>query len=207
MQTCLLSGLLVQPIAERIRDWNLAGKLHEDDLDRALTRHARDLVDHASRAGDWVPVVDVESLVGLMAEQLGGETGFVEWADEIVEGWRGLAPIDDLVRAGRALVDAPGYMVSMASDRLVRDASWRYEGGRAAFSVRLQGLAESSPALKTLVGAVLVRLAALPSDRPFDIRFEGVDGPELVVFGELESDGAESDTLGESRLHRAALVA
>jgi len=207
MQPCLLSGLLVQPIAERIRGWNLAGKLDEDDLDRALTRHARDWVDHAAQAADWVPIEDVESLVGLMAEQLGGEPGFVEWADEIAEGWRGLSSIDDLVRAARGLIDAPGYMVSMASDRLLRDAGWCYEGGRAAFSVRLQGLSESSPALKTLVGAVLARLAARASDRPFDIRFEGVDGPDLVVFGELESDGSASDPLGESRLHRAALVA
>jgi hypothetical protein len=151
--------------------------------------------------------VDVESLVDLMADQIGGETGFVEWADEIVEGWREELVISELLRGSRSLVDAPGYLVCMASERLLRGAHWRYEGGRTTFSVRLPDLAEASPALKALLGAVLARLAASPQDGRFDVRFEGVDGPELIVFGETESQPAIDDALGESRLHRAALIA
>jgi hypothetical protein len=208
MESVCLSGLLVQPITEQVRAWILAGKLDENDLDQALTRDARDLVDHASSAGgDWIPIADVESLVALMAEQLGGETGLVEWADEIVSGWREESSIDGLLRAGRSLVDAPGYIVSMASDLLIRTANWRYEGSRTTFSVRVKGVGDASPVLKTLLGAVLARLAALARDRRFDVRFEGVDGRNLVVFGEIESEGVDVDPLGESRLHRAALIA
>jgi uncharacterized protein with ACT and thioredoxin-like domain len=64
-------------------------------------------------------------------------------------------------------------------------------------------MAEVSPALKALLGATLARLAAGADARALDVRFDGIDGDELVVFGELEMGDA---SLAESRLHRAALI-
>lgn len=205
MQKIHLSGLIVQPIAERIRDWNLDGKISEEDLDRALSSDGRALVDHSLAFGDWVPAEDVEGLVGLAAEQIGGETGLVEWADEIILGWRSESAIEDLVHGGRALADSSGFIVSQASGLVVRDADWSYDGGRTSFSVRLRGLGEMSPALKALIGALLARLALLPTDLDFDVRFDGIDGEDLVVFGDAP-DGTDDDQ-GQSRLHQAALIA
>ncbi len=205
MQSIHLSGLIVQPIAERIRDWNLDGKISEEDLDRALSSDGRALIDHSLAFGDWVPVEDVEGLVGLAADQIGGETGMVEWADEIVLGWHSESAIENLVRAGRALVDSPGFVVTQASGLVVRDADWSYDGGRTSFSVRLRGLGDVSPALKALLGSLLARLACLPTNLDFDVRFDGIDGEDLVVFGEAP-DGRDDDQ-GQSRLHQAALIA
>ncbi len=205
MQSIHLSGLIVQPIAERIRDWNLDGKISEEDLDRALSSDGRALIDHSLAFGDWVPVEDVEGLVGLAADQIGGETGMVEWADEIVLGWHSESAIENLVRAGRALVDSPGFVVTQASGLVVRDADWSYDGGRTSFSVRLRGLGDVSPALKALLGSLLARLACLPTNLGFDVRFDGIDGEDLVVFGEAP-DGRDDDQ-GQSRLHQAALIA
>jgi len=203
MQSIELSGLLVQPIADRVRAWYQAGKLDEDDLERALSTEARAFVDHSIAAGDWAPLSDVEGLVGLAAEQIGGETGLVEWADEIVGDWLLEASVEGLMVRARGIVDGPGFVVSQASELLVRNSVWRYDGGRDGFSVRLIGIAEASPALKALIGSTLARLAAGADSRDFDVRFDGLDGEELVVFGELEI----SDTaLAESRLHRAALI-
>jgi len=204
MQSIHLSGLLIQPVAERIRGWNAEGKITEDDLERALTTDGRALVDHSMGQGDWAPLEDVEGLVGLVAEQVGGETGLVEWAEEIVECWRKDEPIEGLIRSSRALVDSPGFVVSQASELLVRNADWLYDGGRSVFSVRVRGMREASPALKSLLGALLARLAVAPEGRDFDVRFDGIDSDDLVVFGEALS---EENADGESRLHQAALIA
>ena len=201
-QTTQLSGMLVQPIAHRIEEWTKSGKLDEDDLERALPGIARDWVDHSIAASDWAPLEDVERLVTLAAEQLGGETGLVEWADEIVRGWLLDSSVEALVANARHLVDRPGYVVSQVTERLVQSASWRYEGGRTGFSVRLCGLSKMSPALKSLIGACLVQLATVADEREVDARFEGVEASELVIFGEVE---AAMEGRAESRLHRAAL--
>lgn len=205
MQPIQLSGLIVQPIARRIQDWNFDGKISEEDLDHALSSDARALVDHSLALGDWAPVEDVENLVGLAAEQIGGETGLVEWADEIVSDWQAEASIEDLIHAGRGLADSPGFVVSQVSGLIVRDADWIYDGGRNSFSVRLRGLGDVSPALKALIGALLARLAVAPTNLDFDVRFDGIDGDDLVVFGEAP-DGSD-DGRGVSRLHQAALIA
>jgi len=200
-----LSGLIVEPIAERIRGWNVAGKISEEDLDNALSGNARALIDHSLSEEDWAPLDDVEGLIGLAAEQIGGETGVVEWADEIVLGWQEKAAIENLVKAGRSLTDSPGFVVSQASALFLREADWHYGGGRSSFNVRLGGMSEVSPALKALIGALLARLAMMPTDLDFDVRFDGVDGGDLVVFGEIA--GQENDEGGEGRLHQAALIA
>jgi hypothetical protein len=44
-----------------------------------------------------------------------------------------------------------------------------------------------------------------PTTLDFDVRFDGIDGDDLVIFGEAP-DGTD-DGQGESRLHQAALVA
>jgi hypothetical protein len=203
MQSIELSGLFVQPIADRVREWFHSGKLDEDDLERTLSTEARAFVDHSISADDWATLGDVEGLLSLAAEQIGGETGFVEWADEIVAGWLLEASFEGLMVKARALVDGPGFVVSQASELILRESEWRYDGGREGFSVRLLGVSEASPALKALLGSTLARLAAWADAREFDVRFDGVDGEELVVFGELEMGDA---TLAESRLHRAALI-
>jgi hypothetical protein len=205
MQRIHLSGLIAAPIANRIRHWNLDNKISEEDLDRALSCDGRALVDHSLAFGDWVPVEDVEGLVGLAAEQIGGETGLVEWADEIVRGWQSESAVGDLIHVGRSLADSSGFVVSQMSGLVVRDADWSYDGGRTSFSVRLRGLGEMSPALKALIGASLARLALVPTDLDFDVRFDGIDGEDLVVFGDAP-DGTD-DGQGQSRLHQAALIA
>ena len=204
MQSIHLSGLLVGPIAQRIRAWSLDGKINEDDLEFALTADARALVDHSAGFVDWIPLEDVEGLVGLVAEQIGGETGLVEWAQDLIESWQDEAPIDNLIRGGQSLADAPGFVVSQACELLVRDADWLYDGGRSAFAVRLRGMSEMSPALKVLLGALLARLATVPDGRDFDVRFDGIDDSDLRIFGEALSG---KDPIQESRLHQAALIA
>ncbi len=205
MPAIQLSGFMVQPIARRIRDWNQSGKISEEDLDRSLSTDARALVDHSLALADWAPIDDVEALVGLAAEQIGVETGLVEWAEEIVGDWQAEESIEDLIRAGRALVDSPGFVLSQVSRLVLRDADWSYEGGRSSFSVRLHGMADVSPALKALIGALFARLAVVPCDRDFDVRFDGIDDGDLIIFGEsLAGDGAVE---AESRLHQAALIA
>ena len=205
MQPIHFSGLIVQPIAQRIQGWCLDGKISEEDLDHALSTDARSLVDHSLAFGDWVSVEEVESLVALVAEQLGGETGLVEWADEIVCGWQSETSIENLIHVSRELVDSSGFVVSQVSELIMRDADWAYEGGPTSFSVRLSRMGDVSPALKALIGALLARLAATPTDLDFDVRFDGIDGDDLVVFGEVV--GSNDDGQGESRLHQAALIA
>ena len=57
-----LSGLFVQPIAQRIADWTWSGKLDEDDLD-ALSTEARAWVEHSIAHTDWAGLADVEGLI------------------------------------------------------------------------------------------------------------------------------------------------
>ena len=199
-----LSGLLVQPIAQRIADWTESGKVEEEALD-ALTTEARAWVDHSIASTDWAALDDVEGLVELASIQLGGETGLVEWADAIAHDLLETEPIADIVeRAGRLTEDGPGFAASQSSDHLLRWVRWQYEGGGARFSIRLDGMGAASTALKSLVGACLARIAGAGDPRTFDTRFEGVDGDELAVFGELEDDRLSPDE--SSRLHRAALI-
>lgn len=199
-----LNGLLVEPIIERVRDWNQRGKITEDDLDRALSTEARALVEYAIGKEDWARLQDVEEVLTLVGEQIGDETDVVDWADAIVGAWRQDRRVDDLVRAGRSLTDPPGFVVSQLSEALIRGGWWCYEGGRAGFSVRLERLAGASPILKTLLGAALARMANAATGQAYDTRFTGVDDDDLVVFGEVEREDRETS---ESRLHRAALVA
>lgn len=199
-----LSGLIVQPIAQRLADWTQSGKLDEDALD-ALSTDARAFVEHSIAPTDWAGIEDVEALVSLAASQLGGETGLVEWADEIAADLLESTPIADLVQAARRLHDdGPGFLASQTSDRLLRAVAWQYYGGEKHFSVRLEGLGAASPSLKSLVGACLARVASAGDPRDFDTRFEGVDEETLAVFGEIE--GAALSEGEASRLHRAALI-
>jgi len=204
-----LSGLFINPIALQVRQWARDGKVDEGDFERLLTSDARALVDHSMDMdlADWAPFEAVEGLVALAAEQLGGDAGLVEWAAGPFEEWLREAPVEGLLASARGLVDAPGFVVSQLSELLVRDPHWQYDGGSASFSVRLSGLSEASSGLKSLIGSLLARVGAAAQARPFDVRFEGIDGEAaLVVFGEMETSD-EDDLLGEGRLHRAALVA
>jgi hypothetical protein len=203
MRSIEVSGLLLQPLAERVRGWLAEGKLDENDLEQALTSDARAYVDHQVARGDWARLADVEGLVDLIAEQLGGEPGIVEWAGEVVEDWLLEPPIEQLLWSARRLTDAPGFVVSQTSERLVRQGAWHYEGGAERFTVRLSGIGAASAPFKALVGGTLARLAERAGASAFDVRFDGIDGDELVVFGELECDDR---SLSESRLQRAALI-
>jgi hypothetical protein len=204
MTSTELSGMLVRPIVQRVSEWVESGKLDEDELDRALGPDARAWVDHNVAATDWAPLADVEDLVALVAAQLGGETGLVEWAEEIVREWLGEPFFVDLLGSASRLTDGPGFVASQASGRLVRACEWRYEGGSESFSLHIAGVGEASPALRALIGACLARLAEAGDAREFDVRFDGVAGEELVIFGALE---AGENSLAEGRLHRAALIA
>lgn len=197
----------VEPLALLVRDWHLAGKLDDDDLDRALTARARASVDGVCEARAAIPAEDVESLVALVAEQLGGEAALADLAGEIATGWLLRAPFEGLLRAARTLPDGPGFVVSQASEWLATAPDWSYTGSRDAFEVRLAGLASASPALKAFFGTLLARLsrASVARERALDGRIEGIDGGALVVSGVLEPGGADAE--GEqARLRRAALV-
>lgn len=210
MQPIEMSGLFINPIAFQIRQWNRDGKIDEGDLDRWLTSDGRALVDHALDLSDWVPLDAVEGLVSLASEQLGGDASLVEWAADPFAHWLEEPPIARLLASARGLVDGPGFLVSQLSGLLIRDSRWQYEGGRSGFSVRLASLACASPGLKSLVGALLARVAGMVGNRSFDLRFEGIDGEDaLVVFGEPVPGAENGDVdsrLAESRLYRAALV-
>ena len=202
MRSIEVSGLLLQPLANRVRGWLAEGKLDENDLEQ-VSNDARAFVDHQVAREDWALLADAESLVGLIANQLGGEPGIVEWAAEIVEDWLLEAPIEELLRSARRLTDAPGFVVSQTSERLLRAGEWSYEGGAERFSVRLSGVGAVSAPLKALLGGTLARLAERAGASAFDVRFDGIDGDELVIFGELECGDR---SLAESRLQRAALI-
>ena len=106
------------------------------------------------------------------------------------------------------------YAVVAASELLTRSVSWDYRGGRSEFSVDVVGLAGASVATRVFLGAALARLAECPSESMDDVRFEGVDGDALRIFGTHRrpprGSGRDPEphhrTPGEARLHRAALV-
>jgi len=206
MQTPELSGLLARNLANQISNWLDAGKLDADDLDRVLTPNGSSIVEASANFMEWVPLEDVEALVSVLSDQLGGGTGIVEWAEEIVDGWALESPFDLVLRQASRLVDGAGYVVSQSSEVLIRNGVWRFEGGRGHFSVRLIGLEAMSADLKTLLGALLSRLAERADCGFDDLRFDGVDGDTLCIFGEgpkiVSIDESSSD-----RLHRAALIA
>lgn len=206
MTSTRLGGLLVQPLAACVRDWWQAGKLDEEDLERALSSDARAWIDHAIAPDDWAALEDVEGLAALAAAQLGGEPELVDWARQVGADWLEGGPLAEVVEAARALVDGPGFAVAHASDRLIERSDWRYEGGRDGFSVSVDGSADLGPALRALVGACLARLAEAVGPADLDVRFEGIDGDALVVFAERAEPDADPDGLASSRLHRAALV-
>ena len=205
MSSIMLSGLVVQPVALRIEEWLGAGKLTEEDLEGALDHDARALVDHGISAGDWTPLTVAESLVALASSQVGGETGLVEWAGAIVDHWCESDPFGDWITRSRGLVDGPGFLAAHASEALVREAQWRYEGRGGDFVLRVSGFEAATPELRALLGALLARLAEHAIEGVLDVRFTGVDEAELVVFGESGSQPS-ADPAGESRLLRAALV-
>lgn len=197
----------VEPLASLVRDWHVDGKLDEADLEHALTARARAWVDGIGEARGAIPAEDVESLVALVSEQLGGEAALADLAGEVATGWLLRAPFEGLLRAARPLVDGPGFVVSQASEALAVRPDWRYRGGREAFEVQLHGLAAASPALKAYLGTLLARLAraAVPRDRTFDWRVEGIDEGALVVSAVAEASPIDPAP-ALSRLRRAALV-
>lgn len=205
MQDIQVSGRLIRPLSGRIQDWEREGKLDDDQLAQSLSSEARAWVDGAVAEPDWATCRDAEGLVAVAAEMLGGEAGLVDWADELVADLLLDPALQSLVGAGRRLADGPGFVASQASEALLRRVAWRYEGSARSFQVRLAGLEEASAALKALLGAVLARLAASADARALDVRVDGVDTGELVVFGELEVQDGHGEN-AESRLHRAALI-
>lgn len=200
-----LRPLFVEPLAERVRWWLASGKLGEDEVDRALGAEARAWVEGACEATRATPLEDVETLVALVAEQLGDEAALAEFAGEIVAGWSARAPIEGLLRTALSLVDGAGFAASQASEWLVVAPEWSYTGGHDGFELRMNGLASASPELRALLGALLARLAAAGSKRVLDVRVQGVDDAELVIAGRVAASHA-ADPSGESRLHRAALA-
>jgi hypothetical protein len=205
MSSIVLSGLVVQPIALRVEEWLAEGKLTEEDLESALVHDERALVDHGISVSDWVPLEVVECLVALASSQLGGETGLVEWAGEIVASWREGEIFESWIARARGLVDGPGFLAAHASELLLRDPEWCYEGGRMRFSLRLGGVGSATPELTAFLGSLLARLAEEAAEDDIDVRFTGVDEDELVVFADYDA-GALIDPTSESRLLRAALV-
>lgn len=200
-----LSRLLVEPLARQIDHWIERGKLDDTDLDRILSPDARSIIDLPASASIWMPIAEVETLVALVAEQLGGGTGLVEWSRQVVHQWQEEERIASLVADARGIVDAAGYVVSQLSEWLVLDPEWRCESGRERFAVSIFGLSDASVDLRTLLGALLAGVAESGGTGFDDVRFEGVDAGALVVFGERDASALLDDS-GESRLHRAALI-
>ena len=206
MTSSPLRALFVEPLAECVRWWLASGKLSDDEVDRALSAEARAWVEGACEATRATPLEDVETLVALVADQLGGEAALAEFAGEIVAGWAARAPIEGLLRTALPLADGAGFVASQASEWLVVAPEWSYAGGCDEFELRIHGLSAASPALRALLGALLASLAAAGSPRALDVRVRGVDDAELVIAGRAAASQS-TDPAGESRLHRAALVA
>lgn len=205
MSTSPYSTLFVEPLAARIRRWHDEGKLDEEALDRALSAQARAWVDGVCEASAATPSADVETLVALVAEQLGGDAALSDLGAEIAAGWLSGSPFEGLLRSARSLVDGPGFVASQASEWLVEEPDWFYTGDRESFALRLRGVASASPATKALLGTLLARLAGAASRSTFDMRVEGLDGGDLVVSGSLDPQPL-AEASRETRLHRAALV-
>lgn len=200
-----LRAPFVDLLADCVRELVANGKLDDDAVDRGLSAPARAWVEGAVEATRSTPLADVETLVALVASQVGGEAGLAERADPIVAGWASRAPFASWLRASEALVDGPGFVVSQASEWLVVSPEWTYAGGRDGFEVAVHGLPAASPGLLALLGALLARIAARGSKRALDVRVRGVDGGPLVISGQVPST-ADPDPAEECRLHRAALA-
>ncbi len=205
MSALQISGLCVLPLALRIEEWLAEGKLADEDLERALGLDGRALVEHGLTSDDRVPVELAESLVGLVAEQVGGETGLVELAGGIAADWLEDESMTRSAEGARGLVDGPGYFLAHAAERLLGPGCWEYEGGRTRFVLRLLGTESTSPELKTLLGGVLARLARLALDRDLEVRSTGIDAGVLALGAELAA-AVRLDPIREGRLYRAALA-
>lgn len=196
---------LVEALAVCVRNGLAAGKLEEEAVDRALTGPARAWVEGACDPTGATPLADVESLVALVASQRGAEAELAVLADEMVTGWRGHPQLSAWRRAALPLVDGPGFLASQASEWLLVCPDWVYAGGRDGFALELRGLRAATPALRTLVGALVARLTEAGSKSPLDVRVLGIDGDALVIAGRAPNAHA-IDPAEESRLHRAALA-
>lgn len=209
-----ISGLLARPLAARLRMAIARGKIGEDELDDVLSFNARSILDSEDARLEWIPLDDFDSLLAGAAPLLGDEPAIAEFAAEIVEAWAHEPAVLSILDASQRLVDAPGYAVVAASELLTRSVSWAYRGGRSGFSVDVAGLAGASVATRVFLGAALARLAECPSESMDDVRFEGVDGDALRIFGthrrRPQGSGGDSEphdrSPGENRLHRAALI-
>ncbi len=197
-------ALFVESLASRLRAWQAEGKLDLDDLDRSLSPRARAWVEGSCEAAA-TPAEDVETLVALAAEQFGGEAALAELAGGIAPAWQERVPFADLLRAARSLVDGPGFVVSQAAELLVVAPDWSFSGSREHFSVRLEGVASASPALKSYLGALLARLASAAAGASCEVHVEGLDQGALCVSGRRDPD--RIDRSGDAvRLARAALA-
>jgi hypothetical protein len=175
------SRLLTERFASRIADWLESGKIEDADLDVALTPNARAAVDARSIGDAWTTLTDLESLVAVVSDQLGGDPALVEWAPEILDEWVVEEPLASILEESRRLVDAAGYAASRLAVCLIRDADWSYEGGAARFEVRVAGLEQASTPLLSIVGALLAGTASRAESRFEDVRFDGIDRGELIV--------------------------
>jgi len=205
MSALQISGLCVLPLALRIEEWLAEGKLVEEDLERTLGQDGRALVEHGLTADDRVPVELVESLVALVAEQVGGETGLAELAAEIASDWLEEESTKRWTESSWRLVDGPGYFLACAAERILGPGCWEYEGGRARFALRLPGTESTSAELKTLIGALLARLAGRALDRDLGVRSTAIDTGTLVLCADPGAV-ATLDPIRERRLYRAALA-
>lgn len=178
------SRLLVEPIALCIGDWLESGKLEESDLDGTLTANARGVVDAGTVGDTWIPLADMESLVAVLANQLGGDPALVEWAQEIFDHWSDEESFAAILEEAGRLVDGAGYAAARLAQTLVRRSEWTYEGGRSRFEIRLSGLSGTSTGLRSLLGALLSGIAERTESGFDDVRFEGVDRGDLAVFGD-----------------------
>lgn len=200
-----LRAPLVEALATCVRDGLAAGKLDEEVVDRVLTGPARAWVEGACDATAATPLADVESLVALVASQRGAEAELAVLADEFVTGWSGHPQVAAWRRAAASLVDGPGFIASQASEWLIASTDWVYAGGRDGFALELRSLPTATPALRTLVGALVARMSEAGTSNPLDVRVLGVDGDALVIAGRAPNAHA-IDPAEESRLHRAALA-
>ena len=87
----LMAGIAAAGLTPGEIDWVLPTHIHLDHfgggghLLRELP-NARALVDPSTDSTDWVPLADVETLVAVVAGQLGSEAGLAGWAQTVVDG-------------------------------------------------------------------------------------------------------------------------
>lgn len=205
MSALQISGLCVLPLALRIEEWLAEGKLVDEDLERTLGPDGRALVEHGVASDDRVPAELAESLVRLVAEQVGGGTGLTELAGGIAAAWLEDESTTGWLECSCRLVDGPGFFMAHAAERLLGPGCWEYEGGRTRFVLRLLGTESTSSELKTLLGGLLARLTELALDRDLDVRSTGLDAGALSLYAELGAP-VTLDPIREGRLYRVALA-